>query len=151
MKPEFYILRMTVIFWFLFWGYILYCLFYPYTIFEYNILPLPVSKTVVKAGEVINYHGDYCKYVGQAGDVTHTLERKLTEKERRQHVSDMLVTFDVIKNTNLPMGCHTIDPIVPIPTGTPKGMYRIVKNIHVKMNMFRVVDLEFKSDWFQVI
>lgn len=150
-KLEFYILRMTIVFWFIFWGYILYSMFWPPIIFKYNVFPLPVNKQIVKAGETISYHGDYCKYVGSPGTVTHSLERKLGPKEIEQHISDIIIIFDAIKNTNPPMGCHTVDPEILIPSGIKPGTYRVNKNIHVKVNSFRIVDLEYVSDWFHVV
>lgn len=151
MKPEFYILRMTVIFWFLFWGYILYSLFWPPKVFTYNQLPLPVDKKVVKRGEAVIITGDYCKYIGNKADVTFSLERKLTDKEKKQHIKDISLTFDQIKNSNLPMGCHVTSWPIIIPQELTKTEWRLIKSIHVKMNPFRVIDLEYKSEWFSVV
>ena len=152
MKQQTIILfKTTVIAWFLFWGFILYEMFWPPVIFQYNILPLPVSKSQVLPGETISYHGDYCKYTCAPADVTHALEKQMTKQEKQQGISDIKIIFDEIKKSNLPLGCHTIDPAIPIPTGTQPGIYRIVKTIRSQINTYRQVDLQFYSEWFTVL
>lgn len=146
-----YTFKATIIAWFLFWGFLLVEMFYPPVVFKYNTLPLPISKSSVKPGEIISYHGDYCKYTAAPADVTHALEKETTEEEKRQGIADIKIIFEEIKKSNLPMGCHTIDPIVPIPTGTEPGKYRIVKVIHSEINNYRQVNMQFYSEWFNVL
>jgi hypothetical protein len=150
-KLESIVLRLTIVFWFIFWGWILWSMYYPPIVFKYNQLPLPVDKQVVQRGETVVITGDYCKYIGNKADVTFSLERKLTEKEKRQHIKDISLTFDEIKNSNLPMGCHVTSWPITIPLELTKTDWRLIKSIHVKVNQFRTVDLEFTSDWFRVI
>lgn len=146
-----FLFRLTIITWFLFLGFVFVEMFYPYVVFKYNILPLPISKTTVKPGDMISYHGDYCKYTGAPADVTHALEKKVTEQEKKQGIADIQIIFEEIKKSNLPLGCHTIDPVIPIPTGVEPGTYRIVKAIHSDINHFRQIDMQFYSEWFTVL
>jgi hypothetical protein len=150
-KITLHALRMTMLIWFVFWGYILYCLFWPPVVFKYNHLPLTVSSLQVKPGDKITYTADYCKYIGNVASITHSLQKELTTKEKSDHIADIVVVFDTIKDANVPINCHVIYPEIIIPKDLDPGRYRIVKNIHTKVNMFRVVDLEFYSEWFNVI
>lgn len=150
-RHESYILRATIIFWFIFWWYILYSMFWPPIVFKYNQLPLPVDKRVVKRGDLLTITGDYCKYIGNKADVTFSLERKLTEDQKKRHIKDINLTFDEIKNSNLPMGCHVTSWNILIPYELTKTDWRLIKSIHVKVNHFRTIDLEYTSEWFTVI
>lgn len=145
-------LKTSVISWFIFWIGVLFLRFYPIAIFRVNQLPLPIEVEKAETGKTVVYIEDYCKYVGAPGNVTHALQKKLTKKEINEHIQDILVTFDTMQKINVPMGCHTLKVPIPIPVDLEKGReYRIIKNIHVKVNIIRNVDLEFVSDWFTVI
>lgn len=152
MKHLVIMMKATIVTWFLFWGFMLYELFWPFTVFEIKTPYLPISVSKIHGGETQYYTENYCKYIGNTGNVTHSLEMELTPQDKKEHISDIVVVFETLRNVNVPSGCHSVTVPVLVPSGVRKSRrYRIVKNIHIKVNPFRIVDLEFKSDWFTII
>jgi len=151
MKFYFICLKVATITWFLFWGFMFYELFWPPTVYRLNRNPFPVVNKTVKAGESMQYITDYCKYVGSSANVTISIQRQLTQKEREQGIQDIVVVFDTHRNANTPSGCHIITREQMIPPMIKPATYRIILNVDSSINQFRHFTSEDYSEWFQII
>lgn len=150
MKNTSFLLKITIMTWFFFCGYMLYMLFWPITPYKYNKYPLPILTPTVHMGGVVTYVRDYCKSVKGPADVTHSFQKKLTTQEMKDHITDVTVILDTYHNTNTPMGCHVVYNDIKVPN-IKRGTYRIIQTIHGKINPFRVSNEEYYTEWFTVI
>jgi len=149
-RDIFILLKLAIISWFFFLGFMEYELFWPPTVYRLNRNPFPVLTKTIHAGDTIQYITDYCKYVGVGANITISLQRKVTDKEISQGIQDIIYIFETHRNANTPSGCHTITREQPIPPMIKPATYRIILNVDSQINQFRKFTSQDYSEWFQV-
>ena len=114
-----------------------YLLFDPVKILDVEV-PLPVSPTEVKAGDIVNVNFDYCKYEDYDSHI------------KVDFIGDYVIpTLSTTRSFEL--GCHTENLAISIPAGSPEGVYNIRLEIDYYVNVLRRETYVFDSVDVKVI
>lgn len=120
--------------------YISYLLFAPVTVIQPLTQPYKVLNQTAKAGDHLVYEVHYCKYLDSPGTIN------------RQIVIDGVAIDSQEQPVFLPTGCPVKKEIkVPLPLNLPNGTYKILINLHYKVNPIRIIDYEFETEEFQIV
>jgi hypothetical protein len=118
--------------------YFSYLLFWPFKILD-QLGDFQTVKRTYKQGEIFYYKTSYCKY----SQIPATVVRKF--------IDGMVFTLPTISTNNV-IGCHTITSgLTIIPTNLPAGKYYYTCTLIFKVNPFREINYEIKSNAFEVI
>jgi hypothetical protein len=123
----------------LFFGYVLYQLYWPVTVLEPKNVPYPVVNKELHAGDRLTIVSKYCKY----GTFPTTVSRQLQ--------GETYITLAPL-NPTLPNGCHESKAAsTVIPPGTPPGTYRLVYSTAIQVNAFRTITVAAETEEFLVL
>lgn len=117
---------------------IVFWLNYPYQIIKFNDSLYPVITKTVKAGGVLKYSSNYCKYSNLAPMTTRSFV-------------DGLVYSTKAETTNREIGCHTITVGVKVPLELPGGVYHLENTFVYQVNPVRIETVSHSSEDFTVI
>ena len=104
-------------------------MFMPYNILEQD--SMIVDPPVVKAGNTLTYHFNYCKNL----DIPATLSLQL--------IDTLVYNYHTV-DSNVPKGCGDFDRQIFIPDSIPPGTYFIRSTIKYKVNPLR--DIIYVND-----
>jgi len=110
---------------------------YPYRTIEY-FAPATVINKTVKAGSLVHYQIDYCKYIKQS------------EVVDRQFVDGIIYAVPTVK-PYLPKGCAVKIQTLVVPENLPPSVYRLKIYVTYQVNPIRWITHEFETDRFNVI
>lgn len=119
-------------------GLVIYWLNYPYRPIVITSQPMRVDPKIVKIGENINLYIEYCKYIDISADVS------------QQWIDDLIYTRPSFQ-TKSPLGCHSTVVSLTVPPGLPVSTYIIDQVYTYKVNPLREVQVEARSEPFQII
>jgi len=118
---------------------ILFWLFYPYKVLEIKQNPVMVKTKAVKAGQILVYNFDYCKY--------NNLEARVT-----RIISDGLEYNSPVTTSNREVGCHNADSDFSVPTGLPAGGNYVLNITYTyKVNPLREIEVKAVTEKFTII
>lgn len=122
----------------------LFFVFYPFKTFvvkSANVInPIPKGQTLptVKAGGVLTYSVDYCRYTSKGSTVD------------RQIVSDTsAIPYPPVTSVSKP-GCHVISIPLAISPITPPGIYKLRVSATFQVNALRNITTNFETNSFKV-
>jgi hypothetical protein len=118
--------------------YIGYLLFEPITPLVIKNQPAKILSKNIKAGDIMYYRVDYCRYSNKSARVYRTI------------TGDVNIPTPSIE-TITKLGCSFANVPIQIPFGTPKGIYHININIEFDINEFRTIVVNFITEDFKVI
>jgi len=118
--------------------YLGYLMIYPFKTLE---VYSAVAINEPKAGEVLLYEVDYCKYTTAPTIVYRTL-RSVDEKSMIPFPAVDTITSTGCKKTSIPL--QLLDTV-------PAGKYYLNINITFKVNAFREINYQFKTKPFNVL
>lgn len=110
---------------------------YPYQLLTFNESPFKVGSNVVKAGGVLTYTSNYCKYTDLPVTVSRTFQ-------------NAIVFSTPTEITNRPTGCHTISIQVNVPSELPPGNYHLVNVYQYPPNPLRIITIQENTEEFTV-
>lgn len=110
---------------------------YPYRLLEIKN-PTPVVNKVVKAGELLTYKVDYCKFTDLSAQVT------------KSFVNDIIYTMPTQLGTH-GKGCGVEYISVITPKELPQGDYFLKIKFVYQVNPMREMKVEVKTEQFTII
>ena len=110
---------------------------YPYKTVDVKS-PAHVWTPVVRAGDVMTYEVDYCKYTDNPATVS------------RQIVDGTTITFTPMVSLT-EKGCDVVNASIIIPEYVSSGTYRLVVHLSYKMNSIRVIEKRFETEEFKIV
>jgi hypothetical protein len=110
---------------------------YPYKPIEILDKPMDVPNKIVKIGEVLTYHADYCKNMNLPSTVT------------RSFVDGVKYDLPPV-NTDNPTGCHELYPALIVPN-IPPGVYHLLINYQYQVNPIRTITVQVVTENFTII
>jgi hypothetical protein len=116
-----------------------YWMIYPYKTVVFLNHPFEISPEtlVVKAGQNITYHTDYCKYTTLPATVT------------RSFVDGVKYSTPPTIANNAP-GCHELFPSLLVPN-LPPGTYYLRNIYQYQVNPIRIITIEATTSAFTII
>lgn len=120
---------------FIFLVTVFYWLLWPYHPADFNGVFVPVKN--IKAGELLTYQIDYCKYQNLPSEIT------------RSFVDGIIFTTTTVI-TNNPLGCRSTYPTIIVPKELPSGVYAIRSVWTYHVNPIRDVTYTLTSNSFMV-
>lgn len=124
-------------------GYITYTASFPADVITMRV-PLEVRpapwEPIIRPGSIIAVRHDYCKkseQYAQIGVYLSDMETKI--------VIPITVTVAA-----MPVGCHVVDMLVPIPTFVPPGRYTLTTTRDYRPSPYTTRSYEFKSEPFVI-
>lgn len=136
-KTSHWIAGIAMIFSSLFFIIILFWWSWPYKTVEYKS-PVTVLNKTVKAGQVVQYRIDYCKYVDYSAYVD------------RAFVDGIIYTVPTVR-PNLPTGCHVKIQSVEVPANLPPSEYKLKVYVTFQVNPIRTITKSYETNIFNVI
>ena len=121
----------------LFTIYILFLMFWPYKVYEVYTQPLPVTPTIVNAGERITVHVDSEKFMEIPSLCSSLL------------FNDTVILLPDTKS-NLPKGKIDIKWKVKIPNYADSGTYRVRITLTFRVNFLRDIVQTYETEPFTV-
>jgi len=118
--------------------YLGYLMIYPFKTLE---VYSAVATNEPKAGEVLLYEVDYCKYTPAPAIVYRTI-RSVDEKSIIPFPSVDTITDIGCKKTSIPL--ELLDTI-------PAGEYYLSVNLSFKVNAFREINYQFRTEPFNIL
>jgi hypothetical protein len=113
---------------FLFWWV------YPYKTIELN-KPYRIINEVIKAGDILYYEVDYCKFTEASGRID------------RQFIDGLIYTMPGVIAT-LPCGCHKFIQGITVPENLPPATYHLRVYSSYEVNPIRTITNQFDSETF---
>ena len=123
-------------------GFILLLIFwsvYPYRPIQFKNLPYKVKNKVIKAGGVLEYTSDYCKYTNE---IPSTI---------RSFVNDIIYNLPVGQATKKPIGCAKSTFILLVPKELPPSIYILKTTYTYKVNPIRNIVVTNDTEKFEVV
>lgn len=119
-------------------GYSSYLSFYPFKTLEVNSATIKVKE--IKAGDLLTYTVDYCKYTDKPATVYRTLH-SIDESQT--------IPFPSVSTISQP-GCHVTD--VPLQTfpSIKSGMYYLLVDVDFAINSQRDIHVKFITNNFEI-
>ena len=113
--------------------------FYPYKLIVFNNLPLKVLNKTVKAGEVLVYSTDYCKFTNIIPEVKKTF------------VNDIIYSIPTGTVLAKEKGCRIINVQIDVPKNLPPSRYILKITYEYQVNPIRKVNIYVQTELFEVI
>lgn len=133
-------------------GLILYCLFLwqmpvktlvinNFQFDERGVTPIHIDTPVVHPGDILRYELDYCKFTN------------ITPSSKSQLIDGQIIplTPPTGAQSGLPVGCHKTVREVVIPETVNPGRYYYNKELDYQVNVFRVEEVHYYTEYFQVV
>jgi hypothetical protein len=116
-----------------------YWLIRPYKPIVFNNLPIKVDNKIVKAGEMLTYDVDYCKYSNLLPDVS------------RYFVDQIVYLLPAETALAKQEGCHIIKIQTPVPPTLPPSTYYLKLTYRYHVNPIKTFDVSVETERFQVV
>ena len=118
--------------------YIFFLLFYPFKTLTVNSSH---ALNTPKAGEVLMYEVDYCKYTTAPATVFRTL-----------HTVDetSIVPFPAVDTISI-TGCNKVSVPLQLYPSTPPGAYYLQVDVQFKINALREIHYQFRTNPFKIL
>lgn len=116
-----------------------YWLLYPYNPIVFNNLPYKVDSKMVRAGGLLSYNVDYCKY------------NNLIPQFTKSFVNGIIYIVPPEGAVVKPSGCHVVKIVITIPETLPPDTYILKISYRYQVNPIRTVDVMAQSEPFKVI
>lgn len=111
---------------------------WPYQPIVYKDAVFPISHKTVHAGSMVHYTVNYCKNMDIPAEVT------------REFINELIfVTPTTISNR--PVGCHSIEISVLVPSELPTGHYLMRQHYTYQVNPIRTITITKDTEAFFVM
>lgn len=127
-------------------GYVGYLMFYPFPTAECT-QPYIVQNKQVKAGDMLRYSFDYCRFTDADVEIIHQVRG--ANDVRLNNVGVVFKVADA--GLRLRPGCGSATKGIHLPQTLPPGVYYLEEQLSYFVNPFQTIHHEFRSEEFEVI
>lgn len=122
-----------------------YWVFYPFKVVEVD-QPYVLHETEIRAGDILQYTFEYCRYTDADVDVQHQLVGTINIRITGESTIDL-----VGGGLRLHKGCGTITKGVFIPSNIPVGTYHLEEHLRYYIHPLRTILLNFRTESFRIV